>query len=75
METKSAPFTCRFAVPDAVPDLAVISVLPDPTPMASPLEPTALEMVAVKVSEEVQMAELVMFCVLASEKVPVAVNC
>lgn len=33
------------------------------------------EMVATELFEELQVTEVVMFCVLASEKVPVAVNC
>src|SRR5580693_700761 len=44
---------------------------PTPTPFARP----ALEMVAALAVNEVHVTEPVMFCVLASENVPVAVNC
>jgi hypothetical protein len=46
-------------------------VLPAATLVASPV---AL-IVAILVAEEVHVAVLVRFCVLLSEKVPVAVNC
>lgn len=45
-------------------------VEPTPLPVASPLE----SMVATLVLDEVHMTELLMFCVLPSVNVPVAVN-
>ena len=50
--------------------VAVMFVDPTPAPLASPL---AL-IVAAEVFEEVQVAEVVRFCVVPSVKVPVAVN-
>jgi hypothetical protein len=44
-------------------------------PPATPDARPDAEIVATEVFEEVHVAELVMFCVLASEKVAVAVNC
>ena len=46
-------------------------VVPEAIPLAKP----ALEMVATEVLDEDQVTELVMFWVVASEKIPVAVYC
>jgi hypothetical protein len=46
-------------------------VLPAPTPLANPAE----LMVATAVAEDAQVTWPVMFCVLLSEYLPVAVNC
>jgi hypothetical protein len=53
------------------PKAACIVVLPGTTPVARPLT----VIVATAVFVEVQVTELVRFCVLPSLKVPVAVNC
>jgi hypothetical protein len=53
------------------PEAAWIVDEPTATPVASP----ALDIVATEVFEDVHVAVLVMFCVLASENVAVAVNC
>ena len=50
--------------------VAVMLLEPMPAPVASPL---AL-IVAAAVFDEIQLAELVRFCVVPSVKVPVAVN-
>ena len=59
------------AEPDTAPALAVIVVVPAATALPNP---EAL-MVAIPVLEEVQVTELVMFTVVPSVKLPVAVNC
>ena len=50
-------------------------VVPAAVPVASPLEPDALLIVATPVLEELQVTEAVRSCVVLSEKAPVAVNC
>lgn len=59
------------ADPDMIPDDAVIVVEPAATPVASPV----FEIVALLVFDELQVTEPVIFCVVLSEYVPVAVNC
>jgi hypothetical protein len=63
--------TVKVAVPDMLPDIALIVVVPAATAVAIP----AFDILALLVSEEVQVTEAVIFCVELSEYVPVAVNC
>jgi len=71
MDWRDAAITCRSAEPDTDPIDAVIVVLPIVRVVARP----ELLMVATVPVEEVQVPLFVMSCVLASLKVPVAVNC
>ena len=68
--------TVSVAVPEIVPDAAVIVIGP-PTAfeVASPLvtEFVAVSMVAIPVFEDVQVTDDVKFCVVASEYIPVAI--
>lgn len=61
--------------PEMLPEVATIVVDPAVTPVANPLEPEALLMVATDVSEELQVADVVISCVELSEKCPVAEYC
>ena len=63
--------TVNVVLPVIPLSVAEMLVLPALTAVASP----ALVMVATPVLEEAQVTELVRFWVLASEYVPVAVNC
>lgn len=64
--------TCRVAVPEKVPEVAVIiTESPAATPVASP----ELLIDATLALEEVHATELVMFFVLPSLYLPVALNC
>jgi hypothetical protein len=67
----SVAVTVRFVEPLMEPEVARIVVEPVPTPVASP----PLVIVATAVFVELQVTELVRFCVLLSLYVPVAVNC
>jgi hypothetical protein len=61
----------------AAPRVAVISVgpvVPAATDVARPLEPAALLIVATELTVEVHVTYDVIFCVLLSEYVPIAVN-
>jgi hypothetical protein len=55
--------------------IAVIVVEPTVSAVASPLEPAALLIVATGKDEELHVTNDVIFSVVKSEKVPVAVNC
>lgn len=74
-ETRLAGFTVSVVVPEMLPDAAVIVDEPASTAVASPVEPTALLIVATLVLEELQTTDAVRFWVVLSEYVPVAVNC
>jgi hypothetical protein len=54
--------------------VAVMVALPTATPVTLPALPTAVDTVAIVVSEEVQTAWMVRSCVVVSENVPVAVS-
>jgi hypothetical protein len=77
MAVKTAGVTVKAAVP-LMSELGSVAVMVD-TPvlsaLASPWEPVALEMLAIRLLDEDQVTELVMFCVDRSEYRPVAVNC
>ncbi len=60
---------------DAPPDAAVIVIEPVPTDVARLLEPAVLLIVATDADVELHVTDPVKFCVVLSEKVPVAVNC
>ena len=75
METSVAAVTVNSVLPETAPNVAVIVVAPCVDEVASPLEPTALLMVAIPVFEEVQVTDDVRFCVVASVNIPVAINC
>jgi hypothetical protein len=70
IEINTAAVTVNVAEPVAVPEVAVIVVLPGITLVASPLLT-----VAIVAAEDVQVAVLVRFCVVPLLYVPVAVNC
>lgn len=74
-EVAAALVTVSDAVPEIAPEVAVIVVLPPATPCAKPWVGDELPMVAAAVFEDVQVTLPVMFCVLLSLKVPVAMNC
>ena len=61
--------------PATPPELAPIAVVPVAIQLALPATLGALATVATDACEELQWAFSVMSCVLASLKVPVAVNC
>ena len=63
--------TVSTVLPVMLLSAAEMVVLPVFTPVASP----AAVIVATLVLDEAQVTELVIFCVLPSEYVPVAVNC
>jgi hypothetical protein len=66
-----AAVAVRMAVPETDPNVAVMVALPAVSALARP----ELLTVAILPSLDVQVAELVMSCVVASVKVAVAVNC
>jgi hypothetical protein len=75
MDTSVAGVTVNVVDPDLLPNVAVIVVEPAVTDVARPLEPDALLMVATPAVNEFQVTDVVRFCVVLSEYVPVAVNC
>ena len=74
MDTNVAVVTVSVVDPVTDPELALIVVVPCDIPVANPPVPAALLIVATVVALEVHWTVLVMFCVLASVYVPVAVN-
>ena len=77
MLTKAAGVTVSTAVPEMSPEVAVMVVAPDPlaVAVARPCDPAVLETVAVEVTDDDQVTELVRSAVLELEYVPVAANC
>jgi hypothetical protein len=71
MATSVAEVTVSFVEALALPDAALMVVLPGTSAAANP----AALIVATAVAEEVHVTELVTSCMLPSVKVPVAVNC
>jgi hypothetical protein len=71
MEASTAGVTVSVVLPDTVPEVAEIVVVPTATVVARP--PAA--MVAVAVLVDAQVTEAVRSCVAPSVYVPVAVNC
>jgi len=74
MDTNVAVVIVSVVDPVTDPELALIVVVPCDIPVANPTVPAALLIVATVVALEVHWTVLVMFCVLASVYVPVAVN-
>ena len=71
IDCNAAAETVSATVLDVTPLCAALILLePSPIPVARPLIP----IVAAAVFEEVHAAELLMFCVVPSLKLPVAVN-
>ena len=71
MADKFAELTVRVVLPDTVPEVAVMVVVPVAMAVARPL----LLTVATDVLDELQMTWAVISWVVPSENVPVAVNC
>ena len=69
------PVTVSAVVLETPPNVAVMVVVPGFAPAASPFEPDVLLIVAALVLDDAQVTEVVIFCVVPSEYVPVAVNC
>jgi hypothetical protein len=67
METSVAGVTVSVAVPEILPDVAVIVVEPAATDVALPLEPAALLMAATVAFDELQDTAVVRSCVVLSE--------
>ena len=67
--TKTAGVTVSTAVPEMSPEVAVMVVAPDPlaVAVASPCDPDVLETVAVEVTDDDQVTELVRSAVLELE--------
>src|SRR5438552_8894504 len=74
IETSVVVVTVRVVVMDLPEWVAVIWVVPPPTPWTKPWLPDAFEIVATAASDEDQVTSWVMSCVPASEKTPVAWN-
>jgi len=55
------------AVPEILPEIAVIVVEPAATEVANPFDPAALLMAATAVADDIQVADVVRFCVVPSE--------
>ena len=59
--------TVSAAVPEMRPEVAVIVVRPEAMPVARPWDPAALDTVAVPVTDDDHVTELVRLAVLESE--------
>jgi hypothetical protein len=75
IDTSVAEVTVSVVLPEIVPDIALMTVEPVATAVASPLEPLVLLTVATGIDEELQVTIAVMSWIVLSEKIPVAVNC
>lgn len=71
IEVTFEAFTVSEVLPVTPPNVALMVVLPRPTPVTNPL--TVID--ATPLLEECHCATLVTSCVLPSENVPLAVNC
>ncbi len=67
--------TVKKAEPGAVPDAALITVIPEATAVVTPCEPATLLMVATSGRDESQVTFAVIFRLVLSENIPVAVYC
>jgi hypothetical protein len=67
MDTSVAEVTVSAVDPDVLPDVAVIVVEPAATDVANPLEPAALLIAATPAADELQITDVVRFCVVLSE--------
>ncbi len=70
-----AAVTVSEAVPDMLPDVAMIVVEPAATEVTRPFDPAVLLMAATDAADELQVTAAVRFWVEPSEYAPVAVNC
>jgi hypothetical protein len=70
-DNRVAEFTVRVVLPEILPEVAVMVVVPIETAMAWPL----LSIVATDVSDELQVTCVAMSLLVPLEYVPVAVNC
>ncbi len=61
IDSSCAGVTVSVVVPEMLPDVAVIVVVPAPTEDASPFDPVALLIVATVVFEELQKTDAVIF--------------
>jgi len=75
IDTSAAAVTVTVVDPLIVPEVAVIVAVPSPTLVASPVVCPAMLIVATVGVSELHCTVPVMFCVLPSVYVPVAVNC
>src|SRR4030095_12374797 len=76
IDTSSAGVIINVAILEVIPEeLALIVVVPSARDVASPFEPDVLLMIATPIFDELQVTEEVIFCVVLSVKVPVAINC
>ena len=75
MDTSVALLTVSTLDPDMLPDVAEIAVVPAAIEVANPLAPAALLTTATAGTADCHVTEDVIFCVLLSEKMAVAVNC
>ena len=75
IDTRVAEVTVSVVDPEIAPNVAVIVVGPTARALARPSDPRAVEIVATASSDEDQITDAVMSWVVASVKVPVAVNC
>jgi len=75
IDTRVAAVTVSVVEPETLPEVAVIVVEPAAIPEANPLEPAVSLMVAMELSDELQRTEVVISCIVLSEKVPMAANC
>lgn len=75
MDTRVADVTVRVVLPEILPDVAVMVVVPIPNIVVNPFDAEASLNVAFAVSKEPHTTDVVKSCVLLSEYIPVAVNC
>ena len=66
METSPAAVTVSAVLPETVPIVAAITVLPVPAELANPLVPVALLTVATLVTDELQVTWAVIFFTVPS---------
>ena len=64
IELSDAFVTVNVDVPDTLPEVAVIVVVPPATPKARPFVPLVLLIVATAAADELHVTEVVRFCVL-----------
>ena len=75
IDVRTAVVTVSVAVSLTAPTVAVMTLVPMATPVASPFEPATFEIVAVASVIDDHVAVSVRSCLLASVKKPVATNC
>jgi hypothetical protein len=75
IDSSTTGVTVSVVDPEMLPEVAAIVVEPTFTVVAIPFEPARLLMVAILVFDEFQATDEVSFCVVVSEKVPIATNC